>query len=340
MGGEGNMKLTPRENYLRMLNHEIPEYVPSSYDNFRDMVSEELLTPVFAPGGKVITSFGVEYLGSPEFGYGATPNPNKIICPEITEWDKYIIKPDVSDRDWEAYYKAQEGRWDRTNHLLSIGGSDYWLTAVSFMGFENTVVAMYEEPDAFKEMLEYVSEFYLEVMKQEIYYCKPDLFGMMDDDAAYHAPFFSLDMYREFFKPLQQKHIDLAKENVMLVTRHDCGKCEQFVPDWIEMDVRAWNPAQVSNDLVGIKKKYGNAIALEGAWDSQGELGRADCDIQTLKDALAVYVDTFAPGGGFTYSAHLSGVDQKDPRVIERNKVIRDFYEDYVRNYYIDHGEY
>ena len=147
-------------------------------------------------------------------------------------------------------------------------------------------------------------------------------------------------MYREFFKPLQQKHIDLAKENGMLVTRHDCGKCEQFVPDWIEMDVRAWNPAQVSNDLVGIKKKYGNAIALEGAWDSQGELGRADCDIQTLKDALAVYVDTFAPGGGFTYSAHLSGVDQKDPRVIERNKVIRDFYEDYVRNYYIDHGEY
>lgn len=334
------MTLTPRENYLRMLNHEIPEYVPSSYDNFRDMVSEELLTPVFAPGGKVITSFGVEYLGSPEFGYGATPNPNKIICPEITEWDKYIIKPDVSNRDWEAYYKPQEERWDRKNRLLSIGGSDYWLTAVSFMGFENTVIAMYEEPDAFKEMLEYVSEFYLEVMKQEIYYCKPDIFGMMDDDAAYHAPFFSLEMYREFFKPLQQKHIDLAKENGMLVTRHDCGKCEQFVPDWIEMDVRAWNPAQVSNDLVGIKKKYGNAIALEGAWDSQGELGRADCDIQTLKDALAVYVDTFAPGGGFTYSAHLSGVDQKDPRVIERNKVIRDFYEDYVRNYYIDHGEY
>ena len=334
------MKLTPRENYLRMLNHEIPEYVPSSYDNFRDMVSEELLTPVFAPGGKVITSFGVEYLGSPEFGYGATPNPNKIICPDITEWDKYIIKPDVSNRDWEAYYKPQEERWDRKNHLLSIGGGDYWLTAVSFMGFEDTVIAMYEEPDCFKEMLEYVSEFYIEVMKQEIYYCKPDLFGMMDDDSAYQAPFFSVDMYREFLKPLQQKHIDLAKENGMLVTRHDCGKCEQFIPDWVEMDVRAWNPAQVSNDLVGIKKKFGNAIAIEGGWDTQGPLGRGDCDIDTLKEALVEYVDTFAPGGGFTFSAHLSGVNQKDPGVIERNKVIRDFYEDYVRNYYIDHGEY
>ena len=334
------MTLTPRENYLRMLNHEIPEYVPSSYDNYRDSVSEELLTPVFAPGGKVVTSFGVEYLGSPEFGYGATPNPNKLILPDITEWDKYVIKPDVSDRDWEGYYKAQEGRWDRKNHLLFIGGGDYWLTAVSFMGFEETVIAMYEEPDAFKEMLEYVSEFYIEVMKQEIYYCKPDIFGMMDDDSAYQAPFFSVDMYREFFKPLQQKHIDLAKENGMLVTRHDCGKCEQFVPDWIEMDVRAWNPAQISNDLVGIKKKFGNAIAIEGGWDTQGALGRSDCDIETLKEALVEYVDTFAPGGGFTFSAHLSGVDQKDPGTIERNKIIRDFYEDYVRNYYKDHGEY
>ena len=334
------MTLTPRENYLRMLNREIPEYVPSAYDNYRDMVSEELLTPVFAPEGKIITSFGVEYIGSPDFNMGAMPNPNKILCPEITEWDKYVHKPDVSNRDWEGFYKPQEERWDRKNHVLFIGGGDYWLTAVAFMGFENTVLAMYEEPDAFKEMLEYVSEFYLEVMKQQIYYCKPDVFGMMDDDAAYRMPFFSVDMYHEFFKPLQQKHIDLAKENGMLVTRHDCGKCDQFVPDWIEMDVRAWGPAQVSNDLIGIKKKYGNQIALEGAWDNQGELGRADCDIQTLKDALAEYVDTFAPGGGFTYSAHLSAMDMEDPGVKERNQVIRDFYEDYVRNYYIDHGEY
>lgn len=154
---------------------------------------------------------------------------------------------------------------------------------------------MYEEPDAFKEMLEYVSEFYIEVMKQQIYYCKPDIFGIMDDDAAYRMPFFSVDMYREFFKPLQQKHIDAAHENGMIVTRHDCGKCEQFIPDWIEMDVRAW--------------------------DNQGTLGRADCDIQYLKDSLAEYVDTFAHGGGFTYSAHLSA-QPTEPGFKERNHPI------------------
>ena len=330
------MTLTPRENYLRVLNREIPEYVPSPYDPYRDMVKEELLTPAVAPEGTIVTSFGVEYVGCPELNMGAMPNPNKIICPDITEWDKYVHHIDISNRDWEAYYKPQEANWDRTNHVLSIGGSDYWLTAVSFMGFENAVLAMYEEPDAFKEMLEYVADFYIEVMKQEIYYCKPDIFGIMDDDSAYRMPFFSVDMYREFFKPLQQRHIDIAHENGMLVTRHDCGKCEQFIPDWIEMDVRAWNPAQVSNDLKGIKAKYGNLLTIEGAWDNQGELGRADCDIQYLKDALAEYVDTFAPGGGFTYSAHLSA-RPTEPGFDERNQIIRDFYEDYVRNYYQNH---
>ena len=114
------MTLTPRENYLRMLNHEIPEYVPSSYDNFRDMVSEELLTPVFAPGGKVVTSFGVEYLGSPEFGYGATPNPNKIILPDITEWDNISSSRTFPTGTGKAITRPRkEGGTGRTTCCLS-----------------------------------------------------------------------------------------------------------------------------------------------------------------------------------------------------------------------------
>ena len=328
--------LTPRENYLRMLNREIPEYVPSFYDPYQDMVAEELLTPVSAPDGIYITSFGVEYIACESMNMGAMPNPNKILCPDITQWDKYIKKPDVSDRDWEKYYKSQEGNWDRTNHILSVGGGDYWLTAVSFLGFEGTYLAMFEEPDCLKAMLEYVSEFYLEVLKKQIYYCKPDVLGLMDDDAAYQMPFFSLEQHREFFKPLQQKHIDIAHDNNMYVTRHDCGKCEQLVPDWIEQDIRAWGPAQVSNDLAGIKKKYGNKIAIEGGWDNQGEFGFPTIEIPRLKDKLAEYVDTLAPGGGFTYMVMLNG-SPTDPAVAERNQVIHDFYEDYVRNYYKNH---
>ena len=58
--------------------------------------------------------------------------------------------------------------------------------------------------------------------------------------------------------------------------------------------------------------------------------------IPRLKDALAEYVDTLAPGGGFVYMVMLNGAPT-DPEVAERNAVIKDFYEDYVRNYYKNH---
>jgi hypothetical protein len=47
-----------------------------------------------------------------------------------------------------------------------------------------------------------------------------------------------------------------------VIDRHDCGKSEQFIDDWLEIGVSAWNPVQVTNDCVGIKKKYGNRLRL------------------------------------------------------------------------------
>ena len=76
--------------------------------------------------------------------------------------------------------------------------------------------------------------------------------------------------------------------------------------------------------------------AVEGGWDNQGELGFPTVAIPRLKDALAEYVDTLAPGGGFVYMVMLNGAPT-DPEVAERNAVIKDFYEDYVRNYYKNH---
>ena len=332
------MALTPKENYKLMLAGEIPEWVPAMYIPSSDHVEEELLTPVSAPNGTIVTSFGVEYTGCPEMNMGAMPTPGKILCPDITQWDKYIKKPDVSDRDWEKYYKSQEGRFDRNNRLLCVGGGDYFLTAVSFMGFEATLSAMYEEPDALLDMMEYVSEFYLEVLKKQIYYLHPDELSMMDDDSAYMAPFFSVEHYRKFFKPFQMKHCDIAREEGMVIERHDCGKCEQFIPDWLEMGVRGWNPAQTSNDLKGIKKKYLHQLSIAGGWDNQGILGSVEVPIPMLKDALAEYVDTLAPGGGFSFMA-MVGSDPTNPAAQERNEVIKDFYFDYVKDYYKNHPD-
>ena len=328
--------MTPKENYLMMLRGEIPEYVPSFVEMYSAGFEEELLTPARAPNGPIVTSLGVTYVGTAEDNYGAMPKPGEVVLDDITKWRDVIKLPDVSHRDWEGYYKKMTENIDREQLAVRIGGGDYFLTLVSLMGFENALLSMYEEPEEVIALLDYISGFYLEVMKQQIRYVKPDYFGLMDDDAAYRSPFFSVEMYRKLFKPFHKKHCDILNEEGILITRHDCGKSEQFIDDWLELGIVSWNPCQVSNDLKAIKKKYLGRLALEGCWDSQGVLGSKTVDDQVLRDGLAEYVDTFAPGGGFSYSAHIEGT-LDDPQANAKRKIIREFYYDYVKDWYKTH---
>ena len=327
--------MNSKENYLAMLRGEIPEFVPSVYDDRIFRWGDDLLTPQVCPNGPITTPLGVTYVGCADLNNGAMPAPGmNLLGEDISGWRDVIKAPDLSDFDFEDYYRKKLAGVDRSKKLVSVGGGDYFLTLVSFMGFENLVINLYEEPDEIKEMLDYVSRYYITVLKNAIHYIKPDAISIMDDDAAYRAPFFSLETYREFFKPYHKLHCDIARENGLPIERHDCGRCEDFIPDWVEMGIRSWNPAQITNDLVGIKRRFGNTLAINGAWD---KLRWDGCtDMEELRAALTEYVDTFAPGGGFVYAAAATP-DPADPLSAERERVIREVYDDYARDYYKRH---
>lgn len=331
------MPITPKENYLMLLRGEIPEYVPAAYiESVANVIVEDQIAPTSCPNGPITTVYGVTYVGSPDLFNGALPKPGEILLDDITKWRDVIKNPDNSHRDWEGYYKKQLDTFDRENKIVRVHGGDYFLTLVSFMGFEGALIAMYQEPEEVYALFDYISQHYLEVMKMQIKYCKPEVYTIMDDDAAKAAPFFSLDMYRELVKPFHKRHADLALDNGIILDRHDCGHCEQFVDDWWELGIRSWNPAQISNDLVGIKKKYNSKIVLNGAWDNTGYLGSPKVDPDDLMAALEKYVSDFAPGGGFVYSAAVMG-NFADPLTQQKSKLIADYYFAHVRDYYKTH---
>ena len=176
----------------------------------------------------------------------------------------------------------------------------------------------------------------MDVVKNTIYYTKPDVYFLADDSAAWAAPFVSLEMYQTLLKPFYKRHYDLALENNMLIQHHNCGKCEIFIPDWLEMGVNAWDPAQTSNDLVGIKQKYGDKLTIVGGWDNTGRISSLETSDDELLEALYKYVDTFAPGGHFIFSAHVQG-DKDDPVNIRKSELIKKFYFDYVKDWYKNH---
>jgi hypothetical protein len=328
--------MNAKENYLRMLRGEIPEFMPSYFEPYMATVKDELLTPQSAPDGPVISSFGVTFVGSADNNWGAMPDPRIHILEDITKWRDIVKAPDLSRRDWESYYRKKTEGVDRENLCVMVDGGDFFLTLASFMGFEGALLAMHEEPEEVMDLFEYVSQFYMTVLRNQMYYMRPEIYVLMDDDSAYQAPFFSVDMYRRLIKPFHRRQCEIALEFGAIIHRHDCGKSEQFIDDWLDIGAREWNPAQISNDLKTVKRKYLGRLALSGCWDSQGRLGHKSVDEESLKDALAEYVDTFAPGGGFTFGAMIGGAPDDAEANVKRG-VIRDFFFDYARDWYKTH---
>jgi predicted nucleotidyltransferase len=50
---EKPMKLTPKENYFKVLDGEIPEYIPSFFDPYMEGIVEEMIAPVTAPNDRL-----------------------------------------------------------------------------------------------------------------------------------------------------------------------------------------------------------------------------------------------------------------------------------------------
>ncbi len=322
-----------------MLRGEIPEYVPSYFEPAVEMIGGpalEFSTPICAPNGPVYSPWGVKFVGSAENNYGAIPEPNNFILHDITKWRDVIKNPSLQGIDWERRFKKAMEDKNRQTKVIGFGGGDYFQTLISFMGFTEGLMAMVEEPEEVYALLDYISEYYIELMKAQLYYAKPDIYMLADDCAAAAAPFFSHELYKTLIKPFHRKHADLAKDAGVFLERHDCGRCESFMGDYVEMGVRCWNPAQVMNDLVAIKKKYQGKLAIAGAWDNQGCISMPSTPDEELLEALQTYVDTFAPGGGFTFMAMATG-DKEDARIIRKNALVKDFFYGYVRDYYKTH---
>jgi hypothetical protein len=105
---------------------------------------------------------------------------------------------------------------------------------------------------------------------------------------------------------------------------HNCGRCEDFIDDWRDFGVVSWNPAQTSNDLLAIKKKYGNSLVINGAWDIVGNLADPDVSEETVKESVYRTIDTYAPGGGYAFccGGFLGAIDD-DERTIQKNRWVR-----------------
>ena len=325
--------LTPKENLLRMYRGEMPEYLPRG--GFTNVMCSGLVN-VKAPGYHK-DEFGVEYDGKESVFDGAPiPIAGRYVIHDITKWRDELKIPTFDGFDWEMLAKKDLENIDRSKTGVVMYYGKTFQRLMDFMGFEEGLCAMFEEPEECYALFDAVTEYNVELIKNLVKYYKPDSICIPDDTATARAPFISLKAYRELVKPFHKRIAEVVLNAGVFLEMHDCGVCQDFIDDWLEIGVTSWNPAQPQNDLPAIKAKYGRKLILAGGWDSQGPESFPEYDDDLLLEKLKEYTDKMAPGGGFVWMAMVNG--NRDDLLRQRKMdLIGKFYEEYARDWYQTH---
>jgi hypothetical protein len=319
------MGITAKENYLRLGRGEMPEYVPfggphkdrrptATVGPFEVFMAEgrpwfPAPPPGVDPPKEYVDRWGVPYISTKETGYASLPKPGMFILDDIHNWSKVIKHPPTWENyDLEAIAKKQYESIDRTQTAVSLmfAPQSPFQQLCAFMGHTEGLIAMHEETEAVHELLDYLMAWFEPLVVKSLDVFKPDLFNIADDTATKDYPFFSVEMYREYFKPYYARLAKHATDRGIMVVFHNCGRCEDFIPDMLDFGVRYWNPAQTTNDLLSIKEKYKGKLVICGGWDFVPPLDREITE-EEVRQKVRDTIDKYAPGGGYVFQGGIMG---------------------------------
>ncbi len=319
--------ITERENVLRMINRTgDPEWVPLSWE----YGTGRFATPTPVLERPKDQKDGVDWFGchwkfdAPTFGYVQDP-AYPLPCDDITEWREQVHFPDYDAIDWEALAARDCANYDRENKLVKfILESGPFERLHSLVGFEEAMVSMYTEPEAFLELLNALTDSKIELIDRLAKYYKPDALCLFDDLGSAAGPLMSPDMYREFLKPCHKRIVDAIRGHGMIAFQHSCGKMEAFLDDFVEIGVQVVNPLQPINDWSAIAEKYQHSLSFEVTLSSEANMHNADEEV--IRSDIRRAIDTFGPYKNFMLFPMVL-----EPRSMD---IVRDEMRKYGRTYY------
>lgn len=310
---------TEKENYLKVLRGEQPEWIPNYWDACAwggPIIAETKTIPGTGnPDKKIMDLFyrverndrerftdslGVEYTQTIE---GSIPTPGKVAVTDITKWKEQLIYPfpDLDKVDFKGQAEGYNSVVNRDEMAVAYMSGGLFMTLMNVMGVADALCAMVEEPEACHEFFKYYTDYEEDKLRRSFPYFKPDVVMIADDVATVNDLFFSPQMYTEMMAPYHRQLAEVVLELGAIAEMHCCGRCEVLIPQWIDMGFTVWQPAQPANDLKAIKAKYGNKIIFNGTWDTKGPGNVVGAPEDVVRQSVRDTIDYVAPTGPFVF---------------------------------------
>ncbi|UWG98705.1 uroporphyrinogen decarboxylase [Dehalobacter sp. DCM] len=269
--------LTKRQNLLETIRGGSPDRFVKQYE-FLHLIYEAsvMMKGMPAPGG----GYGKDPWGVtwswPEGQLGGFPvhDDEHKVLKDITEWKNQVNAPVIPTEDevW-APAVAHANQVDRNEEFVTafIAPGIFEMTH-HLMGVEDALMALYEEPEAMRELIEYLTEYELAYAKIIIDKIHPDALFHHDDWGSQKNSFISPEMFQEFFVPAYKKIYGFYKANgVELIVHHSDSFAANLVPAMIEVGIDIWQGVMNTNNIPELVKQYGGKLTFMGALHS-GEI--------------------------------------------------------------------
>ena len=299
--------LSKKENFLRLARKQETDSIPL-YSLYWGLMSPSIYNEGMGPDRVGTDYFGVEWYKGDNPTGASLPKPGSFVLHDITKWRDVIKVPDfTSNVDWDVMAKEFLDGWNPENPLGGMLGPTvgFFQSLMAFMGFDEGLMACYEEPEEVKALMEYLTDWSCEMVKLFITHYKPD-FGFLCDDIAHERnPFVSPELFDELFAPAWSRYYATWLEADLPVGMHNCGFFEPLLQGLIDTGCTFWDPVQSSNDVSRIKAEHGNSIALCMSPETRF-LKEEDITEESVRAEFRAWLDVVAPSGGFAFSEGLA----------------------------------
>ena len=270
--------MNQRENFFAMLEGRKPEYIPNMMEVYKMCVFGTNIVDSPFQGG--LDPFGVNWVVTKE---GAIPEPNNYLFDDIADWKDSVKFPNIDSLGIEEAVKFEMADFVPGELVLNaFSGCGLFERLAAFMGFENTLCSLIEDPDSCREFFEAFADYKIACHDRFIDAYQLDMITYFDDLATANGLFMSPKVYREVIKPAHQRIIEAVTSRGVIFAQHTCGKCEEIVGDFVDMGVKMWSSAQISNDLEGIMEKYQGRLIVEGGWDTSGPVSYVGASLESV----------------------------------------------------------
>ncbi len=276
--GYSHKPLTMRENVWETLKHEKgqPDRFVPQYDFFQLYLLDPVLahtSTVLSPEPRTVDAWNITNY-TPPGAAGSHPlhGPGLTQVPDITKWEETITIPTTKypEAEWEPvvkWGKEVKQNPDAFCGMLMITG--LFERTHFLMGLEHALVEFYEHPDEMHAMIDALTDWEVEHVKEFCSRVEPEVLFHHDDWGTAINSFLPPDVHREFyFKPYQRVYNTFREMGGKIVIHHSDSYAANLVPIWNDLKVDIWQGCISGNNIPELIDKYGDKICFMGGLDN------------------------------------------------------------------------